>query len=362
MADISLAVDVRMINHSGIGTYTRNVLSRLIKNKTNWNFILLGDIETIAKFDWSRAANVSTVAFSSPIYGLAAQLWWMGRKVPADILWVPHYNVPVFWGGRLFVTIHDVAHLALPEFRRSLPKRLYAEALLRHVRKRAAGIAFDSAFTRAEFDRLVGAPTGRSSVIPLGVDDAWLTTTPGDRAETPYVIFLGNVKPNKNLVRLLEAFGRLVGSIPHELVLVGQQDGFLSGDNAAIEAAALLGDRVRFTGRISDEDVRRYVAGADLLVMPSVYEGFGLPVVEAMACGCPVLAARSSSLPEVGGDAVAYCDPYDVSDIARQIQALLADGAMRASMAERGRVRARSFDWDIVAAATADAIYSSKAV
>jgi glycosyltransferase involved in cell wall biosynthesis len=281
---------------------------------------------------------------------MSEQSWWLGRNLSASLLWVPHYNIPLGWRGRLFVTIHDVAHLALPEFRGNFVKRSYAEILMRHIRRRAIGIAFDSEFTRQEFDRLVGPPRGRSSVIPLGVDPVWLLATSDKPASRPYLIFLGNIKPNKNLVRLLEAFGRLVDQIPHDLVLVGQRDGFLSGDDRAVEFAAKLGERVRFTNKVADEEVRQYVAGADLLVMPSIYEGFGLPVLEAMACGCPVLASRVASLPEVGGDAVAYCDPYDVSDIAQNMGSLLSDPSKRLEMSRLGRLQARRFDWDIVAA------------
>jgi glycosyltransferase involved in cell wall biosynthesis len=353
MTTRKLAVDVRMIRHSGIGTYTRNVLSRLIRNRPDWHFTLLGDPKILGEFDWAASGNVSVLPFTKPIYGLAEQAWWLGRNLSADALWVPHYNVPLLWRGRLFVTIHDVAHLALPEFRGSLPKRLYAETLMRHIRRRAAGIAFVSEFSEREFTRLVGAPAGASSVIPHGVDPTWLETRRPEPAGRPYVVFLGNVKPNKNLVRLLEAFGRLDHQFPHELVLVGQRDGFLSGDDGVMKAASFLGDRVRFTGKLGDAEVRRLVAGADLLVMPSIYEGFGLPIVEAMACGCPVLAARAASLPEVGGDAVWYCDPFDTVDIAQQMGALLQDAPERQKMSDHGRARARRFDWNKVAMETA---------
>jgi glycosyltransferase involved in cell wall biosynthesis len=358
MTDMRLAVDVRMIRHSGIGTYTRNVLSRLIMSRPEWRFLLLGDPVLLAPLPWSAADNVSIQPFSPPIYGLAEQSWWCGRKLQADLLWVPHYNIPLLWRGRLFVTIHDIAHLVLPEFRGSPLKRLYATTLLNQVRRQAGGIAFNSDFTRKEFLRVVGQPRGRSIVTPLGVDPVWGETLVAAPAARPYIVFVGNIKPNKNLVRLFEAFARIADRIPHELVLIGQRDGFLSGDERALRAAGALGERIRFTGKLDDPELRQQVARADLLVMPSTYEGFGLPMVEAMACGCPVLAARAASLPEVGGDAVAYCDPYDIDDMARQMAELLADLAKRAAMSTAGRLRARHFDWDIVAQETAAAMLS----
>lgn len=147
--------------------------------------------------------------------------------------------------------------------------------------------------------------------------------------------------------------------VPHNLVLVGKRDGFITKDievNALVET---MGHRVKMTGELDDQQVRKLVAGADLLVLPSLYEGFGLPIVEAMACGCPVLAANTSSLPEVGGDAVAYCDPFSETDIAEKLLLLLSNDERRRELSGAGLKRARLFDWDQVVIETAHALISS---
>lgn len=349
-----VAVDARMAGHSGIGTYLRNILVRLLKQKPEWQFTLLGDSERLAALVAPGMPNAAVTRFSAPIYGISEQLWWLAHAPRADLLWVPHYNVPLFPRARLAVTVHDMVHLAVPEFAANWRKRLYAGLMMRTVRTRASGIVFVSEFTRGEFRRLSGAPVGRQQVIGEGVDAAWFAAeAPREAAGPPTVVFVGNVKPHKNLPRLLGAFAYIRQEVPHRLVLIGKREGFLTGDDTVAPLAEALGDRVELRGQVSDEELRRTVAGADLLVLPSLYEGFGLPALEAMACGCPVLCARAASLPEVCGDAAAYCDPLSETDIVTKLLALLRDPALRARLSAAGRERAKAFDWDKAAAQTA---------
>ena len=192
--------------------------------------------------------------------------------------------------------------------------------------------------------------------MPNGVDPEWFDVPRPAAAERPYFVFVGNVKPHKNLGRLLDAFAALAPEIPHDLLLVGRRRGFLTGDPEIARRAESLGGRVRFTGFVETEELRRTVAGATALVLPSLYEGFGLPALEAMACGRPVLAARAGALPEVCGDAALYCDPRDPGDIAAGLRRLATDAELAARLAAAGVAHARRFSWDDTAAGVGDAI------
>ena len=352
-----MAVDARMLEASGIGTYLRNVLRRLVADGPEWRLALLGDPDELARHAWTAAPRVEVIAHRAPFYGLRQQvLPAAARALAPELLWVPHYNVPLAWRGRLLVTVHDLAHLALPELFGRGARRAYACLTFAAVRRRAAGLLYVSEFTRDEFHRLVGPPRGAEWTVPNGVGAEWFEVPPPGPAERPYFVCVGNVKPHKNLARLVAAFARVAAEIPHDLVIAGQRRGFLTGDPAVAERAAALGERVRFTGFLPEAELRRAVAGADALVLPSLYEGFGLPAVEAMACGRPVLAARAAALPEVCGDAALYFDPRDETEIAEALRRLAGDGELAARLGAAGPERARRFGWDETAAAVGSAI------
>jgi glycosyltransferase involved in cell wall biosynthesis len=219
------------------------------------------------------------------------------------------------------------------------------------VQNRADAIAYVSQFTADEFHRLLGAPRGHEKVIPCGVDEAWFAPPDVQRPERPYLLFVGNVKPHKNLPRLLDAFDRIKADIPHDLIIVGRKEGFITVDNSVLDRITGFAGRVAFTGYVPDDALRRLYAGADALILPSLYEGFGLPPVEAMASGLPVLVSRAASLPEVCGDAALYCDPMDVADMAAQLRRVVADQPLRELLKAKGRARAGQLRWDDAAQA-----------
>jgi glycosyltransferase involved in cell wall biosynthesis len=153
---------------------------------------------------------------------------------------------------------------------------------------------------------------------------------------------------------LIRAFELLLDRVPdHDLVLVGSFERQRTVDTDALTLARSLGNRIRLVGDADDASVRGYVANAAALVLPSLYEGFGLPAVEAMAAGCPCLVSNAASLPEVCGDAALYCDPRDPADMAKQLQRLLTDDVLRARLVRAGRARAASLDWNVTAERTA---------
>jgi glycosyltransferase involved in cell wall biosynthesis len=345
---MTIAIDARMLNHSGIGTYLRNVLPRLVPLYRGGGVRLIGDADELSRHAWARGDGVAIIDCRDPIYSLREQLR-LPRLIPADcpLLWSPHFNVPLFYRGTLLVTIHDVLHLARPQYMPGIHKRLFARALLSGVRRKASAVICNSRFTASELMRVVGVPAAKIEVIYLGVDESWFAVERGARPhDKPYFVFVGNVKAHKNVAGLIDAFARITAKVPHDLVIVGRTEGFITADVGARARAAPLSGRVRFAGLVDDALLRRYVAWADALVLPSHYEGFGLPPLEAMACGCPAIVSDRASLPEICGDAALYCNPDDADDIAARMLEAATSEATRARLREQGLARAREFTWD----------------
>ena len=345
MAKRTLAVDYRMARSSGIGVYLRQIVRGLIDgHRDEFRIVLLGG-DPVDGADEHRPMR-------SGIY-TAGELAELPLRVPrsADLLWSPNYNAPLVSPGRLVVTIHDTCHLALPELFGGFIKQRYARFMFDNVRRRARHVICVSEFTAAEVQRRVGIDRARLSVVYSGISNEWSEPTARPSAARPYLLYVGNVKPHKNLGRLLQAFERLTARMPHDLVIVGKRDGFLTPDRGVLRAAQALGDRVRFTGEVSDAALRGFYAGADLLVYPSLYEGFGFPPLEAMAVGIPVAASRAASIPEVCGQAALYFDPYSIDDMESTIERAVRDESTRTALRAAGTAVLRRFSWaDSVAA------------
>jgi glycosyltransferase involved in cell wall biosynthesis len=347
---IQLTVDYRMHRSSGIGVYLRHVVRNLIDDHA--------DSLKLTVLGGAPVAGASFRGFSSPIFSASEQIKFP-FVVPrsTDVLWSANYNAPFVSPGRLVVTVHDVCHLAHPEFFRSRLKSEYARLSFRNVARRAAQVICDSEFTATEIERLVGIPRSRMTVIYPGLDRAWSSTPQGPRPhDAPYLLYVGNVKPHKNLGRLLSAFSILAPRIPHSLVIVGRKEGLGTLDHEAMDIAHRFGDRVVVTGEISDERLKTYYAHADLLAFPSLYEGFGFPPLEAMASGVPVVASRAASIPEVCGDGAAYFDPTSIDEMSTVIDQALSDQALREQLRERGLRRVKKFSWQQATGAIAGVI------
>ena len=341
----TLTVDARMLHASGVGTYIQNLLPRLVAHLPETQFCFIGDVNALRAL-FGQAERVHVSECKAPIYSPREQFDLL-RLIPRDteVFWSPHFNIPLGYRGKLLVTVHDVFHLAMPEFVGGLHKQLYARMIFNAVGRKASAILTDSAFTGAELTRFIKKPPPIYPVH-LGVDKAWfkLPTTPRPHPR-PYLLFVGNVKPHKNVRGLIEAFARLAPACSYDLIIIGQREGFITADTQVAEQARALGDRVTFTGWLTDPQLKQYVAHANALVLPSFYEGFGLPPLEAMACGTPVIVSRAASLPEVCDDAALYCDPHSPRDIADKIERLMSDEALREDLRQKGLARAKTFSW-----------------
>jgi len=347
-------VDARMLRISGIGVVTRAVLSSdwlpdhcravLLVKRADFDF-------AVAEFGERYRLQIC----EAPVYSLREhfeRVYW-ALAYGADAFWVPHYNTNVLSALMTFTTIHDCAHLALPEIFSSLPMRIYSRAMLSLALLSSRQLLFVSNFTANEVRRLCPYASGKGVVSSPGVAEVWRSAPPIQKdGMGKYVLFVGNVKPHKNLRRCIDAFGLVAERIPHSLRIVGVAEGFITGDENLAGHSASLEGRVEIMGPQKFDDLRALVAGAEFLIFPSLYEGFGLPVLEAMAAGCPVLSADIPSVREMAGDAVHYVDPRSTESIAWGIELMAGCASLRAELRAKGLVRSRAFSWQAMTSAS----------
>lgn len=354
-----IAVDARMVRSSGIGVYTRNILRDLIRIKPEWTFRLFGDPLVLAEI--FPQPNTEIVPFRSAIYTIAEQRAFP-RLLQRDIdaLWVPHYNIPIFAPVPLFVTVHDIAHLAEPSVRGGPLRRFYAHTLFSAVRRKAAQIFFVSEFSHSEFSRIIGPPKCPWNITYNAAAPVWRAAAkraPGPRPlARDYLVFVGNVKPHKNLSRLLMACKDICQQRDIDLVLIGRKDNFLTGAPEVSALAGRMPEHVRFTGEVSDAELIEWVRHARAMVFPSLYEGFGIPPLEAMTVGCPTIVSRIPPLLESCGTASEFVDPYSVDDIRRGILRVLTDPDYAEALRQKGAAQIRKFDFAASAQIISDAM------
>lgn len=354
---MNITIDVRKFYDSGVGTYIQNLVPKITKFLPQHSFTLLSHSKDIL-LHFPDQQNIFFVNCETKPYTIREQIDVLSLTPKnTHLLWIPFINIPVLYKGKLLVTVYDMNFLALPQFL-SLPQRLYAKIVFRAIRHKANHVLCISEFSKREFLRLVPGKKVDVSAIPLGTASHWFTPTQNleNPQDKPFFLFVGNVKPHKNLVRLLQAYERIALQIPHDLIIVGKKEGFIVSDTQALAYPSSLNERIVFTGHINDERLRQYYTHATALAFPSLYEGFGLPALEAMACSCPVLTSNVTALPEVCGDAAIYCDPYSVEDIAKQLLRLAKDEDLRKDLIAKGKKRAASFTFDACAERTTEVI------
>lgn len=275
---------------------------------------------------------------------------------PPDVLFVPSHVLPIVCPVPGVVTVHDLGYLIYPEAHRRFDRWYLDWTTRRHARV-AAHLLADSEATRQDLIRHYNADPERITVVYPGLDPAFHPIEDphllaGVRSRygivSDYVIHVGTLHPRKNVGRLLDAFERLRHS-QLQLVLAGNP-GWLSEDLVA--RARSMGARVRLTGHVAQADLPALLSGAQALVMPSLYEGFGFPVLEAMACGTPVVASDASSLPEVAGDAALLVDPHDTDALAEALERTLTDDDLRDALRRQGIEQAQKFTWQRAAQQT----------
>jgi glycosyltransferase involved in cell wall biosynthesis len=354
---VRVAIDTRKLHDFGIGTYIRNLLRHLARLDRQSEYIAFcrpEDAEDIR----ALGPNFRPVPNRAPHYSWREQ-WSLPlaawREKP-DVFHAPHYVLPPFTPGRSVVTIHDCIHLMFPEYLPYRFAKVYARQMMRSATHRADRILTVSESSKRDILRFFSIDPDKIAVIYNAIDERFWTP-PADTAmarvreryqlEDPFVLYVGNVKPHKNVERLVEAFARVVQqrSDKLKLLIIGDEISKFQTLRRAVHRHQLHG-QVRFLGFVGEDTLSVLYRLAGVFVFPSLYEGFGLPPLEAMACGAPVITSNVSSLPEVVGDAALLVDPYNPDEIAEAIVRVLSDPSLAADLRARGLARAREFSWE----------------
>ncbi len=347
---------------SGVGYYTARLMQGLAGPAGEGivsRLIVLSNREVPL---WPHDGNVEV--HTSGRFGVRS-VWmqlvlpWILRRLRPDLVHFTNYLAPLACPVPYVVSIHDMTLSLLPDCH-TAKKRLLTSTLVPSVARAARLVLTPSHSTRRDVVRLLGLDPARVRVVPYapGPGFAPQPRQPERLAEVhglrePYFLYVGTLEPRKNLARALRAFSAIASALPdHRFVLAGQQ-----GWNCAdvLRAAEAAGGRVLLLGYVPEEDLPLLYAHATALVYPSLYEGFGLPVVEAMACGTPVITSRGSSLEEIAGEAALIVDPLDERALADAMLAVGSDGRLAASLRERGLQVSTRYDWSRTARETAEA-------
>lgn len=345
----NITIDARWLV-GGIGTYTRHLLSGLQESGNGFR------IRAITREQHKREVEAMCNQVSIldvPIY-TAREQWKLPRMASGcDLLHVPHYNAPVFTGVPLVITLHDIIHLSHASYRKSYKSRLYARPMLKWITRKARHIITVSEYSRAQIIERLQVSPEKVTAIYNGVNDDFVPLehrrAGHDVAQIlgfkePYILYVGSLKKYKNVSVLLKAFADCTANKSHRLVIVG--DSSNRKDELRSEAAVMgIAAKTTIVHDIEQKLLPALYSAADVFVMPSTMEGFGLPVIEAMACGTPVISSDATCLPEVGGDAVLYFDPHSPTRLTEHLDAMLRSKEMRQQFREKGLRRARQFTW-----------------
>jgi glycosyltransferase involved in cell wall biosynthesis len=339
--------DARVLGNQmhGIARYCQNLLQQLLAKDRGYEYlVLIGGSEIRDRF--SPTAPVRWIQSRTPLYGIQEQLLipYQLRREDFDLFHSPTYTIPMLLSAKGIITIHDLIHLLFPKDY-GLRHRLYYSFFTRRVVSRCMKIFTVSENSKKDIMTLLGGKDRRIAVTPNGLDPNWgprpMDAGLADRhgLHKGYLLFVGNPRPHKNFLRVLAAFKKLVqeNAYPGKLVTVGINSDDLPED---------LGGRVVLLPLSNDLELRLLYSGADLLAAPSLYEGFGLPVLEAMACGCPVLIGNQGALPEVAGEAGMAVDPYQVSAVWEGMKKVLHDKDLSRRMREQGIKQAAGYTWE----------------
>jgi glycosyltransferase involved in cell wall biosynthesis len=339
-------------DRGGVGRYVDELLPAL--SAEGAELAVVSQAHDVAYYR-ALVPGVEVLAAPAAIARRPARLLWeqvglpaLARRARADVLHCPHYTMPLATGLPVVTTLHDATFFTHPDLH--LPvKRRFFQAWTRLSLRRARRCVTPSAATRSELVRVAGADPTRVDVAHLGVDaERFHVPSAAERSAVrahlgvagPYIAFLGTLEPRKNVPALIRGWSAVPGA---PALVLGGGRGWDDGIDGAV-AGVPAGHTLHRPGYLPLELLAGFLGDAEMVAYPSLGEGFGLPVLEAMACGAPVLTTRLLSLPEVGGDAVAYTEP-DPPAIAEALGALLADAPRRAELAAAGLARAALFDW-----------------
>ena len=345
----------------GIAVYTLCLLREFARQERELQFVVYLNKNChpdIHEIDFPPNFTLKWVTrYLSPDYRFAGHLLrllfanLLSLRHPRNLLVNTSQLEACFFRRRQIITIHDVIPLLFRQFHRK--QYHYFRYLLRHALRPARWVVTPSRHTRWLLNEVLEIHPERIRVIHNGIRRPRGSKSPTTMPPQPYLLFVGRLCPMKNVGALLAAFALLRERIPHQLVIVGDDENYLDDMLKAqgLTRAALGDQRVVFRPYLPEGEMFQLMQQADMFVYPSLYEGFGMPPLEAMAAGCPVICARAASLPEVCGDAAVYIDPQNPADIANAILALWENAPLRQQLISRGKARAALFRWKTAAAA-----------
>jgi len=347
--------------HHGVGVYVANILKHLIPLAEEHTFLFYKRSEGIPIQTLRAGAGIK---WEDIVLPRALRIIWEHTFLPlslskemVDLFWGPCNFLPLIKACRYLVTIHDLAPFLLPH---SLPfiRRIYYKRAFVNSIRQADQIIVVSESLKTDLIKTLVVPEEKIKVIYNGIDESFRPVTDNvilsrgrEKYHLPssFILTLGVLEPKKNIERLLLAYADLKKSLPNlpKLVIGGSREyGWMNSRVFQLAKNLALDDEVIFTGMIEHEDLPAVYNLATLFVLPSLYEGFGLPVIEAMACGTPVITSNTSSLPEVAGNAAVLVNPYDVEKISQAIGQVLSNERLQKEMREKGIENAKRFSWE----------------
>jgi glycosyltransferase involved in cell wall biosynthesis len=342
----------------GAGHYIIQLIRAFARQPGDDEFIVFVQCRSLPLLNLPLSASVrlATLPDQSPPLRLAweqAVFPWLAARQPLDVLHSLHYTLPLAYSGRRVVTLHDMTFFLFPQLH-TLPKRYFFRFFIHASARLADALVADSESTRLDAIRLAHIPSQKIFTAQLGVtpdfhpvSDVAALQTVRQKYYLPerFVLCVGLIEPRKNIPTLLHAFAQITAQFPDQrLVLVGRRGWMVETLEQQIASLGLAG-KVIFPGYVAQTDLPMVYNLADICVYPSLYEGFGLPVLEALACGTPVITSNVSSMPEIVGPAGLLLPPTDSQALAAALQRLLSDPAERQRLAAQGPARAARFTW-----------------
>jgi glycosyltransferase involved in cell wall biosynthesis len=354
-----IGIDARMYPYTGIGRYIQHLLYWLQELDTKNDYVIFLYPEEARRLTFKK--NFSVVTVTNRIYSLSEQLHLAKtfQEENLDLLHVPHFNAPLLYRGNLIITIHDITQtlFANTETFLSKIKKLGYIAVMKGVTRKAKKILSVSENTKNDLVEKFKVDPKKIEVVYLGTEEglgagkiresSWESLATKFALTSNYLLYVGVWSVHKNLQKLIEAFVEVKrqSNVPIQLVIAGKEDPrYAPALRDAIKKNSLAND-VILTGFVSDEELIGLYKHTSLFVFPSLYEGFGLPPLEAMALGVPVASSSSSSLPEVLGPAAAYFDPLDTANMAQVILSVLQSPEKQSLLIELGKKQVSTYSW-----------------
>jgi glycosyltransferase involved in cell wall biosynthesis len=352
-----IGFDARMIDHPGIGRYISSLLPEMVKQAPDDEFVIFGDPEKLSGFENNE--NVIVEEWKAPVFSVQEQISGVCKFRGLDVLHVPNFNIPLMFKGKMVTTIHDLIYLLFPESLPSVLAGWYARFMMGSVLRRSDSVIAVSSHTAGDLVKSFGDQYSNKIKVIHEATSGEFSHVHEEKTKEDvkrrwglpdkFILYVGSVKPHKNVSTLIKVFEKIKArGLPYQLVICGRWD-----KKEDYLKAKIHENGIKYIGdEMPTEDLVVLYQMADVLVHLSLYEGFGLTVLEAMSCGTPVVTSNTSSIPEVAGLAAAVVPPKDVEQITDAVCNILTDESLRLKMIEAGYENIKRFSWEKTAAST----------